>query len=192
MLHLDHMNRESYGQLQNLTVHHATAGIKLLVQHRNSYSNAYLSPLLLVCLVQLCDSLVRYDGIGDTTPNTIEFCLTSLEDARAGYPVAGPLQKMFCNSLAEYKLAIPDGVKKVTEESMRLELEELLDSCTRATYRQPISQFLPNVHETAAQEFITRWRHLFSHENLSEERSRANSVMSGSGRRVEIGSLLNP
>ena len=192
MLHLDHMNRELYEQLQNLTVHHAKAGIQLLIQYRQTYSNTYLSPLLLLCLVQICDSLVHYDGIGDTTPQTIEFCLTSLEEARAGYPLAGPLQKMFCDSLAEYNLALPDGLDDLISKSSRLGPEELLDACTRATYRQPISQFLPNVHETAAQEFISRWEHLFSQGRLSEERLRATSVMSGAGKRVEIGSLLNP
>ena len=44
----------------------------------------------------------------------------SLEDARAGYPAAGPLQKMFCNTSAEYNLALPDGSEKVTNESMCL------------------------------------------------------------------------
>lgn len=192
MLHLGHMTRDSYAQLQSLVLQHATAGLELLIHYRNMYSNSHISPLQLLCLVQLCDAIVRYDRNRENTSQTMRFCLASLEDAKVGYPVAAPLQKMFRNSLAEYSLRVPDDLEELISQSMNLDQEALLDACTRTTYRQPLSQLLHNVHANTAQEFITRWQHLFARGGLPEERIRAGSVTSGNERRFDIGSLLNP
>lgn len=192
MLHLEQIERDSYAQLLGLVTEHATTGMQLLVQYQDTYSNSYLCPFQLMCLVQLCDTMVKYNGTIGTAAQTIQFCLTCLEDAKAGYPVARALEKMFRNSLAEYRISIPDDVEAMVTQSDHLGPEELLDACTRATYKQPISQLLPQVQANAGQEFVTRWQQLFSHGRLSDGRSRASSAMRGSGKKVEIGSLLNP
>ena len=191
MLHLPGLDNGSYEQLQDLLIQHATAGLRLVVQYRNAYSSFFLSPLQLLCLVQLADAVLRYDGKGETTPQTIHLCLTSLEAAKANYPVANALEKMFRNSLAEYKIPIPEEIELLVTKSDYLTPEELLDACTRATYRQPLAQILPQMEANSGQEFITRWQHLLLQARLSEERSRSSLVTSGSRKRVDIGSLLN-
>ena len=191
MLHLPGMDKSSYEKLQGLLVQHGTAGLRLLVQYRDTYSDFYMSPLQLLCLVQLGDAVLRYDGAGETTPQTIRLCLTSLEAAKGSYPIANALEKMFRNSLAEYKIPVPEEIELLVTKSDHLTPEELLDACTRATYRQPMAQILPQVQENSGQEFITRWQHLLAQARLSEERSRPRSTTSGSGKRVGIDSLLN-
>lgn len=192
MLHLGNLDRQSYEQLQRLVVEHGKLGIQLLHQYGNDYSNCYMSPLQLLCLVQLCDTVIRYDDVGDTTPQTIQFCLSALAEGMGSYPVAGRLAQMFRHSLAEYNLSIPKEFESLIDKLGEYDSDELLDTCTRLTYRQPIAQILLNMQDNTAQEFIARWQHRSSKWAASEGRSRASSALSGNGKRMEIGSLLNP
>ena len=166
--------------------------MELLLQYESIYGNFYLTPLQIFCMVHLCDTVVRYDGHGNITPRMVDFCLTSLQEAKIGYPVAGPLQKMFRLSLAEYSIPIPNELERMIGVSARIGPEELLDACTRPTYRQPIAQILPNVEADLGQDFINGWQRIAEDRSVelpSGERSRSGSY--GRGKRVEIGSLLN-
>ena len=160
--------------------------MELLTQYKRIYTNFYLSPIQLFCLVLLADTVVRYDGHGDTTPKTVEFCLTSLEEAKIGYPIAGPLQRMFRLSLTEYRIAVSDKLEKMIKASARIEAEQLLDACTRPTYKAPMAQIMPNMEPDVGQAFMDAWQHM---ELPLEENSGSGS--NGKGKRVEIGSLLN-
>ena len=191
LIHLDRIDQESYDDLRALVVRHARAGLQLLVQYRDIFSTSYLSPLQLLCLVQLCDAFLRYDSAGETA-QTIEFCFMCLEDAKPVYPVAAPLEKMFRNSLAEYNLPVPHELDELISRSAHLGPMELLDACTRTTYRQPFSQILPNLHGKAAQDFMARRQYLASQLRPSDEGFRPRSGTADSRKRMEIGSVLNP
>lgn len=192
LLHLDDFYHESYKQLVRVIVEHAKTGVELLMQYKRIYTNFYLSPLQLFCLIHVCDVVVRYDGHGDTTPRTVEFCLVSLEEAKVGYPVAGSLQKMFRLSLAEYSIPVPRELERMIGVSARIGPEELLDACTRPTYKQPIAQLLPNMEAGLGQNFMNGWQ------DIAESRSaelplgeKLDSESYGRGKRLAIGSLLN-
>lgn len=172
-----------------MVVDHAKIGVELLTQYKRIYTNFYLSPLHIFCLVHLCDTVVRYDGQGDTTPKTVDFCLTSLEEAKVGYPVAGPLQKMFRLSLTEYNIPVSKELERMIGVAARIGPEELLEACTRPTYRQPITQILPNMEADLGQDFMNRWQRIA--ESRSEVRERSGSGSDGRGKRLAIGSLLN-
>ena len=136
--------------------------------------------------------MVRWDTYGDTTSGTVRFCLTSLEEAKVGYPVAGPLQKMFRLSLAEYGIPVSDELERTMGASASLGPEELLDASIRPTYQQPITQLLPNMEAKLGQEFMDRWQHIA--EGRSAELPFGEISGSGSyerAKRVAIGSLLN-
>ena len=187
LLHLDHFDPESYKQLLWVVVNHAKRGMELLTQYKNIYSNCYLSPLQLFCLVNLSDALVRYDGHGDGTPRTVEFCLTSLEEAKAGYPVAGPLQKMFRVSLTEYRIRVSDELEHMIRVPAHMAPEQLLDACTRPTYKQPIAQITLSMEADLGQDFMDGLQRLAEvplEESLGSESNRE-------GKRMDIRSLLN-
>lgn len=155
--------------------------------YKKIYSNFYLSPLQLFCLVNLSDALVRYDGHGDTTPRTVEFCLTSLEEAKAGYPVAGPLQKMFYDSLTEYGIPVSDELERMLRVPARTAPEQLLDACTRPTYREPIAQITHNMEAGLGQGFMDGLQRLA---DVSLEES-LGSGSNSRGNIMDIRSLLN-
>lgn len=193
LLSLRYPYQESYEQLVRFVVDHAKKGVELLTRYESIYTNFYLSPLQLFCMVHLCDAAVRYDGQGQSTARTVEFCLTSLEEAKVGYPVAGPLQQMFRHSLTECSIPIPRNLQGMMGSvSARIGPEELLDACTRPTYKQPITQLIPNMEEELGQRFIEGWQRIA--EGKSAEPPLGEVFGSGSyGRRtgLAIGSLLN-
>ena len=135
--------------------------------------------------------MVRYDGHGDTTPKTIEFCLVSLEEAKAGYPVAGPLQKMFRLSLTDYGIPVPDELERMIGVSARMGPEELVDACTRPTYRQPLAQITPNMDPELGPDFMDGWHRLAEGRSTKLPGAEEPHSRSEGGKRLEIGSLLN-
>lgn len=77
-------------------------------------------------------------------------------------------------------------------ESARMGPEELLDACTRPTYKQPMAQILPNMQPEVGQDFMNGWQHLVEGRTAElplGERSRSGS--NGREKRLDIGSLLN-
>lgn len=191
LLHLESISVESRVVVHDIVSNHTSQGLQLLIQYRDVYSDYYLSPLQLFCMVQICDSYIRHGRAGETSPRIIEFCFGCLEDAKVGYPVAGPLQKMFRNSLSEYNVPVPDELERMIGESVRLGPDELVDACTRTTYKQPISQVLPNMTNDIGQTFSIAWQQSSPQLRAAGERTRARS-MSGKGKGMDIGSMLNP
>lgn len=148
-------------------------GLDLLKLYRTHFSYKYQSPLQLFTTVHISDASIRFDRDSPSTADTIRFCLESLQEAKAGYSIAGPLQQMFCNSMAEYQVPIPDDLVEVIHASSECEPENLLDACTRLTYKQPLKQILPNLDQNLGVDFV----------QLCEEAARKNSM--------KIDSLLN-
>ena len=192
LLQLDHLDPDSYKQLLLVVVNYAKMGMKLLTQYKSIYTNSYLSPLQLFCLVNLSDAVVRFDGHDDVTMKTVEFCLTSLEEAKVGYPVAGSLQKMFRVALTDYNIRVSDELERMIRVSARMAPEELLEACTRPTYKQPITQILHNMEANLGQGFMNGLQCIAEGNSaqvpLEED---LDSGSSGKGKRMDIDSLLN-
>ena len=192
LLHLDHYYHESYKQLVRIVFNHAKTGMDLLTRYKQIYTNFYLTPLHLFCLVDLSDAMVRYDDHRDAILETVEFCFTSLEEAKVGYPVAGPLQKMFRLSLTEYRVPVSDRLERMIGGASRLGPEELLDACTRPTYRQPIQQLMPGIKADLGQDFMDGWQHLAETQSAALPLGESpGSISDEIGTRMDIGSLLN-
>ena len=139
-------------------IKHAKIGLELLTQYRAAHTFRYLSPIMLFCIVHICDALVGYDGQSGAAIEIARFCLEGLEEAKVGYPLAGPLQKMFRIALDGYNISIPDELERLCGPSSKYGPEELLDACTRSSYQQPIAHLLPNIGPRVAQDFMDEWQ----------------------------------
>ena len=158
LLSLEQTPRETFEAINDLLLKHAKQGLALLVQYRKEYSVFYQSPLQLFGLVHICDAIVSHDAHGDDTSDTVRFCIKSLEDAKSGYPVAGPLQRMFANTLSDCNISLPNDLERLIGPPHRYQLEDLLNACSRPSYRPPIAQLLPNFEATLAQDFMDEWQ----------------------------------
>lgn len=99
---------------------------------------------------------------------------------------------MFRQSLSECRIPVPEKLERMIGALGRVGHEEMLDAVTRHTYRQPITQLLPDMEDGIGQGFINGWHQLS--EGRSPELPFAERSYPETGerqRRVEIGSLLN-
>lgn len=136
---------------------HAREGVALLIRYRQRYGAAYQTPIQLFCTVHICDAIVSHDRDASSCQDTIRFCLESLAEAKASYPLAVPLQKMFATSLEDLNIALPDDLAELIGPPSTYQIDELLSACTRMTYRAPIAQMLPSMKPTLAQDFVDEW-----------------------------------
>lgn len=153
------------------------------------FSFIYQSPLQLFCIVHICDALVRYSNRDEPTSDIVSFCIESLQAAKSSYPIAGPLQKMFCLALAEYGTPVPDDFERLIAPSSQCGPEEMLEAVTRLSYRIPISQLLPNMRPTLAEDFVHK-RHQLEGDQSNKSQSSENA-REISNSRMQIDSLLN-
>lgn len=158
----------------------------LMLQYQRMYTAVYQSPLQLFVVVHICDALVRLDGGNESTSEVTRFCLETLQDARISYALAGPLQRMFCLALEEYGVPLSDDMKQLAESFSQYGPEEMLEACTRITYRQPSSQ-LHLTSEIAREFSYTRTHMPDGHPPEAE----GDGASSGNQLRMRIKSLLN-
>lgn len=182
LLQLGSSDKASLDQIWNVLVRHAKTGVDLLYRYQITYSDHFVTPLQLFCLVHLCDALIRYDVQGETTGQATHFCLRALGAAKTGYPVAGPLQKMFRDALTEYQIPVSRELERVMGSTLRLGTEELIKVCTRPTYRLPFSQLLPNTKQDLSQQFVEEWQRFEGNrQRMPKERQKG----------MDIGAMLN-
>lgn len=176
------------GYILGLTLQHARCGADLLLQYSRTYSAIYQSPLQLFVVVHICDALVRCDSGDESTPEVTRFCLETLEDARISYALAGPLQRMFCLAIAEYGVALSDDLTQLAKSVSHFGPEDMLEACTRITYRQPSNQILSNLEPGIARDFSYIRKHMADGYPPEAEGEDASS---GKKLRMQIKSLLN-
>lgn len=189
LMHLVERDQPPYDYLRGLIIHHAKQGLALLRQYQQMFTFIYQSPLQLFCVVHICDALVRYGAPDESRPDIVRFCIECLQAAEASYPLAGPLQKMFSLAMTEYGMPISDDFERLNVHLSQYGPEEMLEAVTRLTYRVPISQLLPSMRPTLAEEFV-RQRQQLEDEQSDQSRSSQEARKKRNGR-IQIGSLLN-
>ncbi len=168
---------------------HARDGRAVLDQYQTIYSTYFIAPLQIFCMVHICEALVRYDIPGPGLPlvsEVVKFCLTSLEEIRSSYPVADALQQMFRSSLKDQGVPIPDDLDERFATQVQLSPDDLLDACTRPTYRQPIRQLMSNLEPALGPTFIEVWRDLPENRMQRKEKGKGREAKA-----MDIQSMLN-
>ena len=175
------------GYILGLLLQHARCGADLLLQYSRLYTAIYQSPLQLFMVTHICDALIRFDR-GNESQEVIRFCLETLQDARISYVVAGPLQRMFWLAVAEYDIGLSDDLEELAESFSHYGPEEMLEACTRITYRPPSGQILSNLEPGIARDFSHMRMHMADGGDLEADGDRGRSEKQA---RMQIDSLLN-
>lgn len=174
--------------LLGLALQHARRGVDLLLQYQRMFTAVYQSPLQLFLVLHICDAFVRFDSGNESTPEVARFCLETLQDARISYALAGPLQRMFCLAIEEYGIPLSDEVADLARSCSQYGPEEMLEACTRITYRQPSGQLRLSLRAGIARDFSYIRTHMPDGEPPEAEGENASSSKE---LRMQITSLLN-
>ncbi|KAI9851076.1 MAG: hypothetical protein M1838_004508 [Thelocarpon superellum] len=136
---LDQFARHSQINPEILALHHAQEGLHLLEQYRALYTCRHQPHLQVLCLLHLCDFLVRF-GPPQQAREAATFCLESLKESRVGLSVCGPLQELFRRTLVECGVPLPMDIADLMAPLTDFCLDDVMDSCTRLSYTAPVEQ----------------------------------------------------
>ncbi|KAJ9641095.1 hypothetical protein H2199_005763 [Coniosporium tulheliwenetii] len=200
LLDYDGFSSATRKHVRSIAVQSAQAGVQILERYQRVFSNRYQTPLQAFCLVHVCDTLILQRL---NSQNAVEFCLELLHEALAGFLFIGPLQAMFCQTVKEHGLALPDNLEELMNGQTTYSMEEMLDTCERITYAQPVDMLVERIDLSIAEEFEGAWqRFIESHGGTKkemadivddpDEESRRASQGSSTSRSMQIGSLVNP
>ena len=165
---------------------HARSSVELLVHAKRLYSARFSMPLLTFCLVYVCDSLVRFSPQEPPASETVEFCLEVLQETSAGFAMCGPLQALFCQTVGECGVQVSDETRAVMGSFDHYVMDDILDACTRLSYRQPIDQILLRIDPEMANDWPGEWQR-----QVVAATGQARRGSNASGRYLQIGNLLN-
>ncbi|KAI9840366.1 MAG: hypothetical protein M1837_001667 [Sclerophora amabilis] len=133
-------------------LHSARIGIQLLERYHRLYTCRFQPRLQVLCLVHLCDCLVRL-GTSSQAEDAAWFCMKSLTESRAGHAVCGPLQELFRNTVIQNGIHLPESSDHPVPMATSFTLDQILDACTRLTYAQPIEQIQRRLSPTLTEDW---------------------------------------
>lgn len=136
---------------------HAQHGLSLLDEHyRTQFSFRYQPVMQMFAILHLSDLIARFfpggiEGRGKDGPEAIQFGLESLVQSEAGFPMAGPLQEMLRREAKKCSIRLPkifDVMASSKASHPVYRLDDLIDTCGRPAYTQPIQELLSRYSPT--------------------------------------------
>ncbi|KAI9750970.1 MAG: hypothetical protein M4579_006230 [Chaenotheca gracillima] len=135
-----------------LCLESARIGRHLLEQYRNLYTFRLQSRLQVLCMVHICDCLVRF-GTRSEAEDAASFCMRALDESGPSHGVCGPLQELFRHMVVQSGIELAVPATDAASNTTSFTLDEIMDACTRLTYAQPVEQ----VRRRLSPEFIEKW-----------------------------------
>jgi hypothetical protein len=172
-------------------------------RYRELFTNRYQPPFHSFSLVHLCDLLIRY-GDRSKIQDVIQFCLETLSEALPGFPIIGPLQAMFCESVLLCGYKLPANVEQMMggRSWQSFSREEKLDCCERLTYLQPNDMLAERLDQDIGSNFEEEWK-AFIESHGSDDATEAyasgsahdsdeqHTSTDGSKRQMDINAVMN-
>ncbi|RDI78713.1 hypothetical protein Vi05172_g11297 [Venturia inaequalis] len=150
--------------IRGVCVSSAHQGLELCQRYRYLFSNRYQPPMQAFCLLHLSDLILRQGKQG--VEATILFCFEMLSESLPGFPMVGPMQAMFCESVLSCGYKLPANVEKLMDGRtwQSYSREDKLECCQRLTYAQPVDMLVERLDPDIAQVFEDEWHeHIENH-----------------------------
>ncbi|TLD36309.1 hypothetical protein E2P81_ATG03198 [Venturia nashicola] len=150
--------------IRGVCVSCARQGLELCQRYRCLFSNRYQPPMQAFCLLHLSDLILRQSKQG--VEATILFCFEMLSESLPGFPMVGPLQAMFCESVLACGYKLPVNVEKLMggRTWQSYSREDKLECCERLTYAQPVDILVERLDSDMAKVFEDEWHeHIENH-----------------------------
>lgn len=186
-MHVDSFSGAKRDALKRILIANAKTGLEILEHSRRLYSGRYHLPLMAFCAVYLGDALIRYSPSDPLAPKVVAFCLEVLHDNRPGFAICGPLQELFRRSAVTCRVALPSTLRELMKPNQHCGVDDILDACTRISYRQPIEQIVQHIDPSIAEDWDEEWRRIFG----PLESNRPLQGRADNERFMHINSLLN-
>lgn len=151
-------------KLRELVVSHAWKAIEMLKILHNLYTARYLMPMLSFSVAQIADALVvhvprmpRMQGSLHSAHDAVEFCVQLLGEARNGFPLCGPLQKLLIERAVENRFQLSHRVEEVERSLKHIDMGSRIDACSRLHYSQPLELMKSRIDPAIADDWPSAW-----------------------------------
>jgi len=135
-------------------------------------------------MVHLADAFIKYPPDNPSSADVTAFCLEVLGQNKKGFPVCGPLSQVFWTAARGVGVELPeDKEKELLGSTDRFGVDDILDTCTRLSYAQPVDQISRYIDNAIGDHWQDEWR-----EQIASSRSRRQSTAE---RAMQITALLN-
>ncbi|MCJ1388678.1 hypothetical protein MMC18_001527 [Xylographa bjoerkii] len=111
--------------------------------------------------------------------------LQETADGRGGFAICGPLQEMFRRTAESCGAPMPNDLEDIMGPRTEYTTEDLLNACTRLSYKQPVDNIILNMDRNITIDFAHEWKELI---DTSEASSTGSSERAKS---MRIDDLLN-
>jgi hypothetical protein len=120
------------------------------------------------CLLHLSDLILRQGKL--EVDATILFCLEMLSESLPGFPMVGPLQAMFCESVISCGYKLPANVEQLMggRTWQSYSREDKLECCERLTYAQPVDLLVERLDPHIARVFEEEWNEIIENHGASD------------------------
>lgn len=156
--------------IRSICVSSARQGLELCQRYRYLFSNRYQPPMQAFCLLHLSDLILRQSKQG--VEATILFCFEMLSESLPGFPMIGPMQAMFCESVLSCGYKLPVNVEKLMggRTWQSYSREDKLECCERLTYAQPVDMLAERLDPNISEVFEDEWHeHIENHGGSKDE-----------------------
>lgn len=144
--------------MRRIVMFHARSGLEPLSHAKRLYTSRFLMPLMAFCLLHLGDAIISYSPQDPPARETVKFCFQTLQQARAGFPLCGPLQLLFRQRAEECGVQIPEQLGELMESFSSYTMDDILDACTRLTYVEPLDQVIGHIDPAIAKDWSGEWQ----------------------------------
>ena len=184
LLHGNFFINDDRAELCRILVFHARSGLEPLSHAKRLYSARFSLPLMSFCLIHLCDALITYSPTEPAAADTVMFCLQTLQQTRAGFALCGPLQLLFSQTATKCGVQNSQDLEMLTASFNHYNVDDILDACTRLSYREPLDHIIRCIDPNIAGEWNAEWEAQIICRQVDR-------TQSSDGRYLQIDNILN-
>ena len=115
-------------------------------------------PPIIFCMLHLGDALVRFSSRTAEISDVILFCLQTLSQNCARFPIYGPLQQTFRHMVKEQRGDFLAGVDEQVPPCPQYGVDEILDACIGLSYEQPTNQICQYIDASIGEKWPGEWQ----------------------------------
>ena len=154
----DH-NQVLFEECRSQLLGNAQQGMRLL---RHSFSKKwhhYFTPPITLCSVHLCDVLAHWSFRREEKFEAVRLCCQMLDEGRLHSRFCGPLLQVFRIAVNQYAniIEISDELQHLYGNLNQYNISEVLNACTRPSYKMPVGQIVDRMHENFTSQWAEQW-----------------------------------
>ena len=140
IFHIEHISPAFHSLIRGYILQSARHGLDLLRRSVDGHLRYGYLPMTMQSIIHLGDTVARLSSDSNEKVAAIKLCAYALQQNRKCFQLAGPLLQLLRDNLRQIDPGLIQYVDEVFGKENQYTMDEILEACTRLTYRQPMKQ----------------------------------------------------